>query len=80
MPWYLMPRWKYKPNKQNYLNPAFPKVLFVGVFTILIAYLIYSIAIYRSGLYIFVLVVVLLVAAILFLATRDAQNDFKDDD
>jgi hypothetical protein len=80
-PWYLMPKWKYKPTLQiNGTNPTFSRILFIGVFLLLVAYLGYSIIAHQSGFSVFLLVVVLIIAAILYLALRDAQGTFKDDD
>jgi hypothetical protein len=80
-PWYLIPKWKYKPTMRiNSVNPTIPRIFFVGGFLFLVGYLIYAIFVYRSGIFIFGLIAVLIIATILYFAIRDAQNTFKDDD
>jgi hypothetical protein len=79
-PWYLIPRRKYKPViRIEHPNPNFLTGLIVGIFIFLIGFLIYSSIIGHSGLSIFILVVVLMIAIILFFATRDAQKILNDD-
>jgi hypothetical protein len=81
LPWYLIPKWKYKPISRVELpNSTFSTFLIFGMFMFLIGYLIYSSIVDHSGLSTFVLIVVSIVAIILFFATRDAQNNFEDDD
>jgi hypothetical protein len=80
-PWYLIPRWKYKPILRiKSGNPVITRAFFVGGFLILVGYLIYAIFSYREGILIFDLIIVLMIAAALFFAIRDVQNTFKDDD
>jgi len=81
MPWYLMPRWKYKPvSRVEHPSLTFSTFLIVGMFIFLIGYLVYSSVVDHSGLSTFVLIVVSIIAIILFFATRDAQNGFENDD
>jgi hypothetical protein len=79
-PWYLIPRRKYKPViRIEHPNPDFLTGLIVGIFIFLTGFLIYSSIIGHSGLSIFILVIVLIIAMILFFATRDAQKILNDD-
>ena len=81
VPWYLIPRRKYKPvSRIKHPNPNFSISLIFGLFIFLMGALIYSNIANLSGLSIFMLIVVSIIAIILFFAMRDAKNNFKDDD
>jgi hypothetical protein len=76
--WYLMPRWKYKPIiRAERRNLTFSTFLVVGMSVFFIGYLIYSSVVDHSGLSIFALIVVTIIAIILFFATHDAKNKFE---
>ena len=80
-PWYLIPRWKYKSvSRVEHEDPSFLISLALGIFMFLVVGLIYSSVVYHSGLAIFILIAVLIIAMILFFAMYDAKNNFKDDD
>jgi hypothetical protein len=80
-PWYLMPKWKYKPAiRPRQPNPTFSTILIVGAFIFLIGSLIYSSFVNHSGLSTYALIVISIIAIILFFAMSDAKNNFEDDD
>ena len=80
IPWYLIPKWKYKPirreepGKSNFLSGVI-----IGLFIITIGFLLYSSIVNRSPQAIAGLIFGLIVALVLFFAIRDAQKKSNDD-
>ncbi len=78
-PWYLIPKWKYKPiSKTEYTNSSFSSI-FVGLFIVTIGILLYLIMVKHSFEAVFGLIFALLVATILFFAIRDAEKNSSDE-
>ena len=80
-PWYLIPKWKYKPvspYKKERPDSAFLQVVVVTLFVIpvgLILYAFFNGHIWEAlGIFAFIS----FIGAILFLAIRDAQKKLKD--
>jgi hypothetical protein len=80
MPWYLIPKWKYKPIiRKDYSKLTFSNIFIFGLLIIIIGYLIYSSVVYRSGLAAFGLIFAVIALIVLFLAARDVQKNSNDD-
>ncbi|HNB86173.1 MAG TPA: hypothetical protein PLF18_09455 [Anaerolineales bacterium] len=82
-PWYLMPKWKYKPvspYQNERLDPAFQQGFALILFLIPVGFSVYLLF---SGYFwqaFAILAFTSFVGAILFLAIRDAQKKLKDKD
>jgi hypothetical protein len=81
-PWYLVPRWKYKAVRQKaqQINQIFTSVISIGIFVAFAGYLLYLIITHYSAWSIFLLVMGLTIAAIIFFAIYDAFKKPTDDD
>ena len=81
VPWYLIPNWKYKPIlRTDYSKSTFSSIFIVGLFIIIIGYLIYSIIVYQSGEAVFGVIFSILALLVLFFASRDVRKNSNEDD